>query len=86
MFSLQGIQFLNSLLCFNEELRLSWPEVSNHQYLYTDSNEYIPLKHVELVATCDVESNYLGSVNSASSSLYAMSAMNSYRIPNPGQD
>ena len=71
---------MNSLLCFNEEKRISWPEVSNHEYLYMDNKDFIPLRQVELIQTCDVESNKLDSVLSVSSQAYDTSNMlNSYR-------
>ena len=38
----------------------------------------MPLKHVELVNTCDVESNFVGSISSCNSSAYGMANFNSY--------
>ena len=45
-----------------------------------DNKDFIPLRHVELIQTCDVESNKLDSVSSVSSQAYDTSNMlNSYR-------
>ncbi len=50
IFSLQGLDFLNRLLCFNEQHRLNWPEVAQHKYLATQSTDYIPISRLEVIA------------------------------------
>ena len=40
-FSVQGLEFLDSLLRFEEKERPEWPEVKKHLYLDTDKKEYV---------------------------------------------
>ena len=40
-FSVQGLEFLDSLLRFEEKERPEWPEVMKHLYLDTNKKEYV---------------------------------------------
>ena len=37
LLSVEGLDFLNSLLCFDENKRLNWPEAAEHHYFKSKS-------------------------------------------------
>ena len=64
MFSVQGLDFLNRLLCFNEDQRLNWADVPLHKYLLTASADHLPLSRLELFNennSNDIQPSSLGS-------------------------
>jgi len=50
-FSLQGLDFLNACLCFEEDTRLDWNEVKLHSYLFTNSTNYIAIDRIDCVSS-----------------------------------
>ena len=50
-FSLQGLDFLNSCLCFEEDARMNWNQVKGHNYLHTESTNYIAIDRIDCVSS-----------------------------------
>jgi len=67
-FSLQGLAFIMECIKFDEEKRLNWEEVASHEYLATESHDYVNLNCVDDVSTVK-DSQDSGTASSSDSNM-----------------